>query len=327
MKVGFRCSEGGPVFDEALAQAEYAEELGFDSVWVAEHHGWDAFWPSSHLALAGIATRTTDIELGTSVTLLPQANPVRLAGEIALLDQIADGRVTLGVGVGWRRPEMENLGYEFESRGPRMTEHLRTLRQLWRKETVSMDGEFVTLSDFSLSPRPVQDPHPPVWVGGDVDVSLKRAARLGEAWVPVWRMSIDELAERFDRYESYVRAAGDDPADRQRPLMRSAWISEDTGDAEAEMKAMFRRLIESYREMGAGAYEPLERAIESDFRSFAEDRFIYGSPADCARQLDRYEQELGPDHLILKLANPGVSHERILRFLELFGDEVLPTVA
>lgn len=326
MKIGFRCSEGGPVFDEALAQAEYAEELGFDSVWVAEHHGWDAFWPASHLALAGFATRTDSIRLGTSVTLLPQANPVRLAGEVALLDRIADGRFTLGVGVGWRRPEMENLGYEFETRGPRMTEHLEVLRRLWREETVTYDGEFVTLSEFSLSPQPVQEPHPPVWIGGDIDISLKRAAHLGEAWVPVWRMSMNELKERFDRYESHVEAAGGDPADRERPLMRSAWISDNTAEAEEDMKAMFRRLIETYREMGASAYEPLERAIESDFRSFADERFIYGSPADCAQQLERYGRELDPDHVVLKLANPGVSHERIMRFLELFGDDVLPAV-
>lgn len=326
MKVGIRCSEGGASFDEALQQATYAEELGFDSVWVAEHHGWDAFWPSSHLALAGIATRTDSIGLGTSVMLLPQANPVRLAGEVALLDRMSEGRFTLGVGVGWRRSEMENLGYDYETRGRRMTEHLAVLRELWRTEVSSYDGDFVSVDDFELSPEPVQDPHPPVWVGGDVDAALKRAADLGDAWIPVWRMAVDELADRYDRYERYLAEAGVKSADRTRPLLRTAWIAEDADAAREEMIGMFRRLIDTYRSMGAAPYDELERALEEDFDTFANERFVYGTPADCARQLERYERELGVDHVILKLANPGVDHETVLRFLELFGDDVLPAV-
>lgn len=326
MQLGFRCSEGGPVFEDALREVKRAESLGFDSVWVAEHHGWEHFWPSSHLALAGLATRTETIELGTSVTLLPQANPVRLAGEVALLDRIADGRFRLGVGAGWRAAEMATLGYDFETRGPRMTEHLEAMRELWTADVASYDGRFVSFEDFECSPEPVQDPHPPVWVGGGVDAALKRAARLGEAWFPVWIPSIDELAERYEAYESYVRDAGGDPADRERPILRTAWIAEDGARARENMKAMFADLLETYRSEGAPISGDLVDALQEGFEDFASGRFVVGTPAECVADLRAYEERLGVDHVVLKLANPGVDHEQVMRFLELFGDEVLPEI-
>lgn len=326
MKVGFRCSEGGPVFDDALAEAKFAESVGFDSVWVAEHHGWDAFWPSSHMALAGLATRTDSIELGTSVTLLPEANPLRLAGEVALLDQISDGRFRLGVGVGWRSTEMENLGYDFERRGPRMTEHLEAMRICWTEEVASYDGEFVAFEEFELSPQPVQDPHPPVWVGGGVDAALKRAAHLAEAWFPVWIPSIPELQERMETYQAFVRETGEDPSERVRPLLRTAWIAEDSETAKANMKDMFATLIDTYRTEGGPVSADLKEALRQDFDAFADGRFVYGTPTECAANLGRYEDELDIDHVVLKLANPGVSHDQVMRFLELFGDNVLPAL-
>lgn len=323
MKLGFRCSEGSGNFDDALEQVEYAERKGWDSVWVAEHHGWDIIWPSSHMALAGFATRTETIELGTSITLLPQANPVRLAGEMALLDQISDGRFVLGVGAGWRRNEMENLGYDFESRGRRTTEHLKALQTLFTQSPATFDGEFVDFEEFELTPEPVQEPHPRIWVGGQIDTSLKRAARLGDAWFPVWFLDSDELESRFARFDEYVREAGDDPDDRSRPLLRMGWIAEDGDTARQELQNLFAQLIADYRERGANIPEVLQRAVTEDFEEFAEGRFIVGDPDECLEAIRSYER-LGVDHVILKLYNPGMDHEQMMRFLELFGDEVIP---
>lgn len=323
MEIGFRCSEGGDSFPHAQEQVEYAEQLGFDSVWVAEHHGWDEVWPSSHLALAAFATRTDTIRLGTSVTLLPQANPVRLAGELALLDQISDGRFTLGVGAGWRKNEMENLGYDFENRGRRLTEHLRVLRKLWTESPTSYDGEFVTVEDFEVSPEPVQDPHPPVWVGGQIETSLKRAARVGEAWFPVWYLGSETLAEMFETYEEYVEEAGGDPADQTRPLLRMAWIDEDGDRARENLRDLFADMVSNYRERGATIPETIERAVTEDFEEFAKGRFVVGSPEECLEAIESYER-LGVDHIVLKIYNRGLDHPHVMRSLELLGDEVLP---
>lgn len=100
IKVGFRCTEGGQRFEEALTEVQRAEDVGFDSAWVAEHHGWDAKWLNSHIVLAGFAAATDEIELGTGVTVLPQTNPVSLAGVANLVDVVSNGRVVFGVGTG-----------------------------------------------------------------------------------------------------------------------------------------------------------------------------------------------------------------------------------
>lgn len=327
MKLGFRCSEGSDNFQNALREAVRAEEQGIDSVWVAEHHGWDIIWPSSHMALAGLATRTETIELGTSVTLLPQVNPVRLAGEINLLDQISDGRCRLGVGVGWRESEMENLGYDFSERGSRMTDHLKAMRALWERDVASYDGRHVSFDEFELSPEPVQEPHPPVWVGGGVDRSLERAARLGDAWFPVWLEPIEELEPMYRRYEEYVREAGDDPDERERPILRVAWVDEDPDVARERLREFFDSLVQRYRDRGAEVPAAMQEAVRGDFESFADGRLIYGDPEECVERIEAFERRLGVDHMVLKLYNPGVDHEQMMQFIDLLGDGVVPHLA
>lgn len=324
MKIGFRCSEGSDNFQNALRETVYAEEQGLDSVWVAEHHGWDIIWPSSHMALAGLATRTETIELGTSVSLLPQTNPVRFAGEINLLDQISEGRLRLGVGVGWRESEMENLGYDFSERGSRMTDYLKAMRTLWRQDAASYDGQHVSFDEFELSPDSVQKPHPPVWVGGGVDRSLKRAATLGDAWFPVWLDTIEELEPMYERYDKYVRDAGDNPNERQRPLLRVAWIDEDPDEARKRLQEFFNTLVQRYRDRNAKIPAAMQEAVQGDFEAFADGRLIYGDPEECVERIEMFEQRLGIDHIVLKLYNPGVNHEQMMQFIDLLGDQVVP---
>lgn len=327
MEVGFRCVEGGQNYQEALEQVELAETVGFDSVWLAEHHGWSEFWPSSYIALTAFAARTTDIRIGTNILLLPEKNPVRLAGEANLIDVISEGRFTLGVGVGWRKTEMENLGYSFSDRGPRMTDHLRAMNTLWNKSPASYDGRDVSFSGFELSPDPVQTPHPPVWVGGKADPALKRAAYLGSAWIPVWMPSMSELRERYRKYHEYVREAGEDPDQRERPLLRLAYIDEDIDAARSNLRELVKNMIEGYGDQGSAPFS--DEAIQlarDDFEAFAEERFIYGDAEKCISDIREYRDELGIDHLILKLHNPGIEPEKVTSFVERFGTDVLPYV-
>jgi alkanesulfonate monooxygenase SsuD/methylene tetrahydromethanopterin reductase-like flavin-dependent oxidoreductase (luciferase family) len=163
MHIGVRCSEGGTSFEATARQGELAESLGFDSLWLGEHHGWpDDFWPSPLVALAALAERTDSITLGTCLSILPLARPVRLAGETNLLDVISCGRAILGVGVGWRPEEFRALGVAFDDRGPRTTESLRALRTLWADDPALFDGETVSFEEVSLSPASYQQPRPPL---------------------------------------------------------------------------------------------------------------------------------------------------------------------
>ncbi len=164
MRFGFIPTEGGPFFPAALEEAIYGEALGFDSVWLEEHHSIrDHYWPSPLIALAGVATRTSRILLGTDVVVLPLYQPVRAAEDIALLDIMSAGRVIFGAAIGYRQPEFELYGVSLDDRGARYVEMLKIMRALWSEERVEHHGRFYQVVG-AIEPRPTRPP--PIWLGG-----------------------------------------------------------------------------------------------------------------------------------------------------------------
>jgi probable F420-dependent oxidoreductase len=176
------------ILDTALA----AESLGFDHVWVPDHlalpkadaerfgHIFEAI-----TTLAYIAGCTRRIGLGVSALVLPQRNPLEVAKQIATLDVLSGGRVTLAVAVGWSAGEYANLGYEFHNRGARMDDAIKVLRTLWRGgRVISYQGPFYRFEQVVFSPPPVQSGGPRLWVAGDSPRALRRAVLLGDGWHP-----------------------------------------------------------------------------------------------------------------------------------------------
>jgi probable F420-dependent oxidoreductase len=202
-----------PEFLVAAAQA--AEARGFNSLWLGEHvvlfdtyakeypYNATGAFPVSGVGglvepwttLAFLAGQTSRIRLGTSVCLVPQRNPLHTAKEVANVDWVSGGRVDFGIGVGWMREEFEALGVPWERRGARNDEYIEVIRRLWCDEVSSHQGEFWTLPPSRAYPKPVQQPHPPIHVGGNTDVALRRVARLDAHWMPV-SLTPDELAAR-----------------------------------------------------------------------------------------------------------------------------------
>jgi len=179
MKFGFIPTEGGTFFQEALEEAVLGEELGFDSVWLEEHHSIrNHYWPSPLMALAGIATRTSYIQLGTDIAVLPFYHPVRAAEDIALLDIMSNGRLIFGAAIGYRPPEFELYGISLDERGTRYVEMLKIMRGLWSEERVEFHGKYFNVVG-AIEPKPTRVP--PLWLGGWGELSLKRAAQLGDA--------------------------------------------------------------------------------------------------------------------------------------------------
>jgi len=184
--------------------AEEAEELGFDSVWATEHVivGPDAVDPYGRVydpfvTLAWIAGFTDRIGIGTSIVILPLHNPLRLAKEVATLQELSGGRFTLGVGVGWYRDEFEFMGVEFEGRGRRADEELRLLRALWNGER-DFKGRWWSFHDATAEPLP--SPQPEIWVGGSSERAIRRARRLGDAWHPSRGSDVDHVARVKDEH-------------------------------------------------------------------------------------------------------------------------------
>jgi probable F420-dependent oxidoreductase len=168
--------------------AALAEELGFHSVWTTEHiivgpEGVDPYGRvyDSLVTLGWIAGWTERVGLGTSIILVPLHNPMRLAKEVATLQELSGGRFTLGVGAGWHEPEYEFMGVPFKGRGRRGDESIRLMRALWNGDK-DFDGEFWSFHDATAEPHP--SPLPEIWVGGSSERALRRARELGDAWHP-----------------------------------------------------------------------------------------------------------------------------------------------
>jgi probable F420-dependent oxidoreductase len=188
--------------DYLAAVGRAADERGIGTIWVGEHvvmfDDYQSSYPYSEngrvpmgpgmgllepfTTLAFLAAHTTTARLGTAMCLLPQRNPVYSAKEIATVDWLSGGRVDLGVGVGWLREEFEALEVPWPNRGARTDEYLDVLQRLWCEDPSSYEGTYYTLPSCNFFPKPVQDPHPPIHIGGESDAALRRTARAGQGW-------------------------------------------------------------------------------------------------------------------------------------------------
>jgi probable F420-dependent oxidoreductase len=179
-----------------------AEQRGVGTIWVGEHvvlfdeyassypyaeDGRIPAPPGSGLlepltTLSFLAAHTTTVRLGTAMVLLPQRNPVYTAKEVGTLDWLSNGRVDFGVGVGWLEEEFDAVNVPWPQRGKRTDEYLEVLNTLWCDETSAYEGEFYSLNPCSMFPKPVQQPHPPIHIGGESDAALRRVARAAQGW-------------------------------------------------------------------------------------------------------------------------------------------------
>lgn len=203
-----------------------AEQLGYESIWTGEHvvlvdpHEAPSPVPpetnfvDTVASLAFAAAKTERIKLGSGIILLPQRNPVVLAKELAGIDVLSKGRLLFGVGVGYVPREFETIGVPYEERGARMTEHIEAIRELWTSEQPTFEGRFTQFSGIQSRPRPVQDPHPPIIVGGMSEPALQRAVAQGDGWYGFFQdleataaavAGLEEAAKSTERREGLSR--------------------------------------------------------------------------------------------------------------------------
>jgi len=214
------------------AVATEAEARAVACIWVGEHvvtfeeyashypyveDGRMPLPPGSGLlepftTLAFLAAHTQTVRLGTAMCLLPQRNPVYTAKEVATLDWLSGGRVDFGVGVGWLREEFDAVAAPWPRRGARTDEYLDVLRTLWVDDPSSFVGDCYSLAPCSMQPKPVQQPHPPIHIGGESDAALRRAARAGQGWHTFNRTPVD-LPEALGRLDGFLDEAGRDRRD------------------------------------------------------------------------------------------------------------------
>jgi len=233
MEIGLHLPQVGPLAtrEGVIGFAKAAEERGFDSLWVSDHvivpRKLSASYPYSRdgafpvppdmpflepvATLLTVAAVTQRARLGTTVLVIPMRNPIVTAKQLATLDVLSNGRLILGVGAGWMQEEFEMLGVPFERRGARESEYIRLYKALWTEDNPSFDGKFWQIEEAGFSPKPVQKPHPPIWVGGHAPAALRRAGRLGDGWHAVG-VAPAALAEGYREVQRHAEQAGRDPA-------------------------------------------------------------------------------------------------------------------
>jgi alkanesulfonate monooxygenase SsuD/methylene tetrahydromethanopterin reductase-like flavin-dependent oxidoreductase (luciferase family) len=322
LRVGFIPIEGGHYYREALDEVTRAEALGFDSVWMEEHHSvTNHYWPSPLTVLAGFATRTSRMMLGTDILVAAFYHPARLAEDVALLDVMSGGRMTLGIAIGYKPDEFALYGVDLARRGARFEEQLAIVKGLWTQERVSVRGAFYTV-EGRLEPRPVTKPHPPVWIGGWGDLTLRRAATLADNWIPGPTADLARLLAGQRQIIAHRAAAGLPPI-TDWPLTRDLIIA-DT-DRRARELAEEHIMVAYRREYAGGWRHPfIDASIATDLDRLMADRFIIGGPEQCVAQIRRFVEQYGMTHLICRTFFPGMAHAHIMRELELLAKEVMP---
>ena len=326
MKFGFIPVEDSRFYQEALNQVELAEKLGFDSVWLEEHHGTSRHYhPSPLIYLAGFATRTERILLGTDIAVLPLYHPLRLAEDVAQLDVMSKGRMVLGVAIGYREEEFGAFQTPLKGRGAQFEEMLELIKRLWMEDNLDFESRRYALSNFTLEPKPLQKPRPPIWLGGWGKLSIQRAAALGDAWIPGPTANLAKLKEAQARYNDHLLELGIDPQSRPRPLTRDVIIASREEDAE-ELAQSY--LLPAYRDEYSTWSHPLIGTSDSTatdiLAELRRDRFIIGSPSRVIEQVKYFKEQFGMDHLVCRLHFPGMPPEKVLAAVRLIGEEVIP---
>ena len=223
-------ARGTDVATAVAGVARAADRLGYDVVWAAEHVVFPSQVTSPYPygdrlpfavtdpvldavgTLAWLAGMTTHVRLGSAVLVLPYHQPVPLAKALATVDVLSGGRLVVGVASGWLREEFALLGVPFAERGARTDEWLAVLRALWTEERVTFAGRWIRLTEAAFFPKPVQRPHPPVWIGGGSPAALRRVGRFGDGWLAVPRPTLEALAADVAAIRRAAERAGRDPA-------------------------------------------------------------------------------------------------------------------
>jgi probable F420-dependent oxidoreductase len=293
--------------DDICRFARKAEELGFESVWAADHivlptagtnqypytadgsfsRPSDAPFLEPFTVLGFVAGCTRTIRIGSTVVILPYRHPIMQAKMFATLDVLSKGRLTCGVGVGWLEKEFQVLDKPYADRGAMTTEYLAILKNLWTQTDPVFEGQFHQYEGIKFEPKPLQKPHPPIWVGGHSRPALRRAAQFGDAWHPT-RQTPEYVAEHLPYLWEQAKAFGRDPEDITISLKRTLHFTDiDVGESgnvmsKAAMIGTTREVIDDVRhcqELGI-------QQLTYDFR--------VSKPEECDRVLEHFAEEVVP---------------------------------
>ncbi|HEX8100558.1 MAG TPA: LLM class flavin-dependent oxidoreductase [Actinomycetota bacterium] len=318
-------------YRETLDLARLAETLGFDSVWVSEHHGSsDGYMPSLLPTLAALAAATDHVKLGTGVLLTPFHHPLRLAEDAATVDLISGGRLILGLGLAWREEEFRMFGVPLKERVRRTVETIDILRLAWTGERFSYDGKIYSFDQVRVMPPPATDQGPPIWLAGSAEPAIRRAGRISDGYIRTRGGDIDRMAHDFQIAESGARNAGRNVEALDLAQLQNVFVW-DEADAWEVVKDGAAHQLGVYGAWDQGADTPGKDLVlpppdEERIRRMTPT----GSPQEVASALRPMAEAFAGGrrdfHLIVRLHYPGMDFDTSSRAMELFAERVLPAL-
>lgn len=358
---GWELTEGRPaadVYAEVLEQVELADDLGFDSVLFSEGHFSASSTCASLVGMIGAAASSTRaIRIGTGVKALSLDNPARVAEDYAVIDLLSNGGLIFGVGPGEVEEEFRAFGVPFAERWERFVEYLDFITKAWTHDAFSYGGRYFrfpkdTAVDpahpfhpepytkpfllpwerggkevryLSVVPKPVQLPHPPVWVGTDHSQAVRFAAHKGYAILPGPMRSRSAVVQQYQEFAAALREAGREIVEVERPLVREVYVAEERGKALQEVQEPLLRLYRHYLRDGTLTRAEGRQLAESEctFERLMEDRFLIGDPDQVFDQIKLYQQDAGINHILCRMNFPGLDHVKVLQSARLFATEVI----
>jgi alkanesulfonate monooxygenase SsuD/methylene tetrahydromethanopterin reductase-like flavin-dependent oxidoreductase (luciferase family) len=287
-------------FQQLVQQVEAARDHGFHSVWVGDHHVTPNVYYQSVPAIARLSAHAGRMQIGPFL-LLPLYHPVLLAEQMATLDVMTGGRLTLMVALGWQPEAYAAFGIPWKERVPRFREAIDILQLLFAKVPADYRGRFYQFEGVSFQPKPVQG-RIPLWIGAGAEPAIRRAARLGDAWIIGPLTPPEVVKAQMAIYRAALREYGREGAVDEFPMRRDVFIAE---DRETALKIVEPVLKRGYRGVSGNPLDVL----------------IVGGPQDCVDKLEQL-RALGTSHVLIRFVVQ--TQEHILRAIQIIGGQVIP---
>jgi len=328
------------VYRNALEECRLADELGFDVVWLAEHHFSPyGICPSLAPFAGAVAALTRRVRIGTAVVIAPFEHPLRIAEEWAEIDIISGGRLEFGLGRGYQPTEFRGLGVSMEGTRESFDESLEIIRRAWTEDRLTFTGKRYKVEDVRVLPKPIQKPHPPLWTAAVSPDTYTLAARRGlkiltsPSFTP-----LDVLRKNYDAYHAEWRAAHGTDEGAEICVNKIIHVAETSKQAREDLR---EPIVWFYRTQAGLISDPagappdqyrFYRRVRENLLSLTEEKAldqaaITGDPEEVADKIRMHHETLGVSHFMGAFARGGLAHDKVVRSMRLFAEKVIPKVA
>ncbi len=314
-------------FQELCEQVRLADQLGFASITKGSHYSAYPLQDFQQLPfLSRMAAEAPNLRLNAGIVLLSLHKPQDIAEQLASIDVMTGGKVIFGAGLGYREVEFRAFGTTQKERVKRFVENLEAIKRLWTEEKVDMKASHFELIGASCPTKPIQKPHPPIWIAANSDPGIKRAAKLGDCWYINPHNRLDTTQRQIEVYKQALDEAGK-PFPDELPMRREVFVAKTREEAIKLCRPHLEIKYKVYHQWGQDKAMPEgDDDLGMDFDELIRDRFLLGSTEEVAEQIIGLSKTIGVNHLIMSVHWPGMSQSLVLDTMRLLAEEVFPKV-